>query len=176
MASPQFIFEDDDESAFEFVLKKGDDKKRYLTREEIEYVLGEIEQTIGIPYMTARSIVESIKNPMRAELKKLMVYPKVVPTLRKQIGENYQRSKIQSGDNVGVTAAQSFGQFYTQSTLNTFHTAGLAVKAVVTGVGRFEEILNASLKPKGVSLSLIHIRLYQVHTFCCAFTVLVRRV
>ena len=150
-ATPRFIFEDEEEPDFEFIIKKGDNKKRHLSHDEIEYVLGEITQFASIPYMTARSIVESIKNPMRDELKKLEIYPKAIPDLRKQIGENYQRSKIQSGDNIGVTAAQSFGQFYTQSTLNTFHTAGLAVKAVVTGVVRFEEILNASLKPKGVS-------------------------
>lgn len=152
MTTPRFIIEDeDDNDDFEFVLDKRDMSKRYMSAEEIEYVLGEITQSSCIPYMTARSVTESVKKPMRDELKKLQIYPKAIPELRKEIGENYQRCRIQSGDNIGVTAAQSFGQFYTQSTLNTFHTAGLAVKAVVTGVVRFEEILNASLKPKGVS-------------------------
>lgn len=146
----EFIIEDE-EDAFVFELKEGDTAKRNLTNDEIEYVLGEITPSTCIPYMTARSVIENIKNPMREELKKIKVYPKIIPALRKEVGDNYQRSKIQSGDNVGITAAQSFGQFYTQSTLNTFHTAGLAVKAVVTGVVRFEEILNATLKPKGVS-------------------------
>lgn len=151
MAEPQFVIDDDENDEFVFELKKGDVKKRYMTDDEIEYVLGEIRQSSCIPYMTARSIIETVKNPMRDELRKLQIFPKMIPELRKEVGENYQRSLIQSGDNIGVTAAQSFGQFYTQSTLNTFHTAGLAVKAVVTGVVRFEEILNASLKPKGVS-------------------------
>ena len=151
MSTPHFIIDDEENENFTFVLAPGDTKKRKLSPDEIEYVLGEITPAVSIPYMTGKSVIEHIKTPMRTELGKLQIYPKAIPALRKQIGENYQRSKIQSGDNVGVTAAQSFGQFYTQSTLNTFHTAGLAVKAVVTGVVRFEEILNASLKPKGVS-------------------------
>ena len=150
MSEPEFIIEDDEET-FVFQLKDDDRAKRHLSADEIEYILGEIKPSTCIPYMTARSVIENIKNPMRDELRKLQVYPEIIPDMRKEVGDNYQRSKIQSGDNVGITAAQSFGQFYTQSTLNTFHTAGLAVKAVVTGVGRFEEILNATLKPKGVS-------------------------
>lgn len=145
----QFIIEDD-EPEYKFVFDPKDSAKRKLTPQEIDYVLSDITPTPGIPYETAKGISDSIKAPLRAELVSLEIYPKVIPKLKKQIEENYQNSKIQAGESIGITAAQSFGQFYTQSTLNTFHTAGLTVKAVVSGVVRFEEMLNATTKPKGV--------------------------
>ena len=144
-----FIIEEDIEE-YEFVLDPLDNQKRLLTTQEIEYILSCISPIIGIPYDTAKSISESIKKPLRDELQTLKVYPKIIPKLRAEIEDNYERSKIQPGESIGITAAQSFGQFYTQSTLNTFHTAGLSIKAVVSGVVRFEEILNATTKPKGV--------------------------
>lgn len=145
----------DDEPAYEFVWDPTDVEKRKLTNDEIEYVLRDITIPYKIPFKTAFSIVENIKKPMREELKGLTVYPKIIPSLRAEITSNYEKSKMQPGENVGITAAQSFGQYYTQSTLNTFHTAGLAVKAVVSGVVRFEEILNATTRPKGVSCTVM---------------------
>jgi len=38
----------------------------------------------------------------------------------------------------------------TQSTLNSFHSAGLTIKTVVTGVPRFSELMATSKDPKGV--------------------------
>ena len=150
MSEPEvvFIIEDEDEE-YEFVWDPMDNQKRSLSCQEIEYILGCITPIIGIPHDTAKSIAESIKKPLRDELQTLKVYSKIIPKLRDEIGDNYERSKIQPGESIGITAAQSFGQFYTQSTLNTFHTAGLSIKAVVSGVVRFEEILNATTKPKG---------------------------
>lgn len=38
----------------------------------------------------------------------------------------------------------------TQSTLNSFHSAGLTIKTVVTGVPRFSELMAATKDPKGI--------------------------
>jgi DNA-directed RNA polymerase beta' subunit len=156
MSTPEvsFIIEDAEEEEYDFVFDPKDTHKRHLTSQEVEYILKDIKPVIGIPYDTSKSISDSIKLPLRDELQSLEVYPKIIPNLRKEIGDNYERCKIQPGESIGITAAQSFGQFYTQSTLNTFHTAGLAVKAVVSGVVRFEEILNATTKPKGVCCTI----------------------
>lgn len=147
---PAFEVEED----FEFTLIPSDTGKRRLRSEEIEYVLSVITPQRSIPLATAVSIMKNIKQPLREELERLEIYPVLIPELRREIEYNYESSKINSGDSIGITAAQSFGQFYTQSTLNTFHTAGLTVKTVVTGVGRFEEILNATTKPKSVSCTI----------------------
>lgn len=45
------------------------------------------------------------------------------------------------GECIGIIGAQSIGEKQTQTTLNTFHTAG---KLQQTGVSRLEEILNMS--------------------------------
>ena len=44
--------------------------------------------------------------------------------------------------------AQSIGENSTQQTLNTFHSAGIAIKTVITGVPKLCELLNATHNPK----------------------------
>ena len=44
--------------------------------------------------------------------------------------------------------AQSIGENSTQQTLNTFHSAGIAIKTVLTGVPKLCELLNATHNPK----------------------------
>ena len=52
------------------------------------------------------------------------------------------------GESVGCKAAQSVGEPATQLTLNTFHTAGCAIKNVTLGIPRLQECLDASKTPK----------------------------
>lgn len=129
--------------------------KRHLTEDEIESLLDFIEPGGGIPFEIAMSIVENNKEKFRKELRSVLVYPKIIPKLKKQMMSMYDQTKIQAGENVGIITAQSFGQFQTQSTLNSFHKAGLSEKTVVSGVSRFSEILDATRSPKGASC-IIH--------------------
>lgn len=67
----------------------------------------------------------------------------------KEICEKYQKSLCQSGEMVGVIAAQSIGEPCTQLTLNTFHSTGVSSKSAVTrGVPRIEEVINVAKKTK----------------------------
>jgi DNA-directed RNA polymerase beta' subunit len=125
--------------------------KRILSREEIESILDFIKPQGGIPLETARSIVKINKEKFRKQLVGQFVYPKIIPKLKKQLEDMYERTKVQCGENVGILTAQSFGQFQTQNTLNSFHKAGMAEKTVVAGVPRFAEILGATRSPKGSS-------------------------
>ena len=143
-----------DDTEYKYVANPLDTAKRQLSANEVEYILNVITPQMGIPQASALSIVRNIKKPLRDELEKMYVYPQIIPQLRREIKDNFERTKIMSGESIGIMAAQSFGQFYTQSTLNTFHTAGLTVKTVVTGVVRFEEILNATTKPKNISCTM----------------------
>jgi DNA-directed RNA polymerase III subunit RPC1 len=54
------------------------------------------------------------------------------------------RARIQAGEAVGATTAQSIGEPCTQMTLKTFHFAGVASMNVTLGVPRIKEIINAS--------------------------------
>lgn len=129
--------------------------KRLLTEDEIESLLDFIEPQQGIPFEIAMSIMEINKEKFRKGLKTALVYPKIIHKLKAQMMSMYESTKIQAGENVGIITAQSFGQFQTQSTLNSFHKAGLSEKTVVSGVSRFSEILDATRNPKGASC-IIH--------------------
>jgi DNA-directed RNA polymerase subunit beta' len=60
-------------------------------------------------------------------------------------------NEVQVGEAVGVIAAQSIGEPGTQLTLRTFHTGGIAVVDITTGLPRVEEIFEGRT-PKGQAL------------------------
>ena len=128
--------------------------KRKLTSAEIEDILSFIKPNPKVPRATAMSIVELNKKSLRKQLEKELVYPSIIPHLQEEIRCNYIRTMIEPAESVGVLAAQSIGEKNTQSTLNSFHHAGITEKTVVTGVPRFEELINATKSPKGVSCSI----------------------
>jgi len=70
----------------------------------------------------------------------------------------YKVGIVNSGEMVGLIAAQSIGEPTTQMTLNTFHYAGVGDKSNVTrGVPRMEEILALTDNLKNPSLT-IHLK------------------
>jgi hypothetical protein len=131
-----------------------EDVERSLTEEEIEDILLIIKPNRGLPRATADSIVEINRSKVRAQLVSIKVFPAVIPKLKKEIERHYLHTTIQPGESVGVITAQSIGERQTQNTLNTFHSCGLAIKTVVTGVPRFSELLNATRDPKAVNCSI----------------------
>lgn len=128
--------------------------KRRLTEKEIEDILSFIKPNPKIPERTANSIVEINKKSLKSQLVEQYIYPQLIPELKSQIMKYYYTSIIQPAESVGVLAAQGIGEKNTQSTLNSFHHAGITEKTVVTGVPRFEELINATKSPKGVSCSI----------------------
>lgn len=70
----------------------------------------------------------------------------------------YHTSRITPGEAVGIIGAQSIGERQTQTTLNTFHTAG---KLQQSSVGRLDEILNMTKKLKNKTCSLFFIEKYK---------------
>jgi len=131
--------------------------KRKLTAEEIERCLeGLGDQLVCCSPLLKETIVRQHMESLQAQLETVEIYPSLLPTLRKTIHSEFQQSMIVPGENVGVLCAQSIGEKQTQSTLNSFHAAGIAVQMVLTGVPRFMEILNATKDPK-VSTSRFHL-------------------
>jgi len=59
--------------------------------------------------------------------------------------------KINIGEAVGITAAQSIGEPGTQLTMRTFHTGGVAGADITQGLPRVEELFEAR-KPKGLAI------------------------
>jgi DNA-directed RNA polymerase subunit A" len=68
----------------------------------------------------------------KAEIKKIL----------EAVHEEYEMSKVEPGESVGLVGAQSVGEPGTQMTLNTFHFAGVAEFNVTVGLPRIIEILD----------------------------------
>lgn len=130
---------------------------RKLTDEEIGYILDGLGSSFHVFSESLKdSIVLHHKKKLQQQLQEVNIYPEMIDHLREEIHENFNRSLAQPGENVGVLCAQSIGEKQTQSTLNSFHAAGIAVQMVLTGVPRFLEILNATKEPK-VTTSRIYL-------------------
>ncbi len=98
-------------------------------------------------------IIEDLKgeaakrNITKAQLQKVLDY----------LVEQYEASKIDPGEAIGIITAESFGEPGTQMTLNVFHFAGVAEVSVTQGLPRLIEILDARKAIKTPSME-IHIK------------------
>jgi len=132
--------------------------------------LGKLYNTLSLSRKISHSetLFNKIINPSIALIIRNIFTLKLVDYLKinlfqlkwifKQIENKYNKSLTTPGECVGVIGAQSIGEPTTQMTLNTFHYAGIAEKDVTTGVPRFNELINATKRPKTKCsyLSLIH--------------------
>lgn len=126
-------------------------EKRVLTDAEINGIISFIKPRAGIPPETAASIAKKERESFYAQLKGLEVVLSTIPELTELIQAAYEKSAIQAGESVGILMAQNIGEKQTQTTLNTFHKAGVVEKAVTSGVKRFEELLSVSKNPRNPS-------------------------
>ena len=124
--------------------------KRQLTSSEIKDIISIVELPFNIPSKTKKCVIKKLQVDLFDQLKNAEIYPDMIPSLKNEVKRQFERTLAQAGESVGVVAAQSIGERQTQSTLDTFHSAGLTVETVVTGVPRFTELLNATHDPKSV--------------------------
>jgi DNA-directed RNA polymerase beta' subunit len=124
---------------------------RILTSDEIEEILDFIKPQLGIPLVSAMSVVELNKARFRKQLQGKLIYPDIIQELKQSMERMYYKSLIQPGEAVGVICAQSIGEKNTQTALNTFHKAGQSEKTMTEGVPRFQELLNATKNPRIVN-------------------------
>lgn len=137
-------------------------KKRHLTEEEIGNIRTYLWQEClctKLPDKFRKKTFDKIMDPLEHSLKQAEIVddPRVVERLQKDVCRMVQRSMIQAGEAVGILCAQSIGERQTQLTLNSFHSAGLAIQTVVSGVPRFLELLNATREPK-ISSNIFYLR------------------
>jgi len=83
-----------------------------------------------------------IKNVLNKYKLSKTQYNKVLNYIENQ----YEKSIVQAGEVVGITAAQAFGEPTTQMTLNTFHSAGMGGANITLGVPRLQEIISFKKK------------------------------
>lgn len=122
-----------------------------LTEKQLEEICNAIPVNRALPPLVAQSVIQKVRTKLCADMKTVKIYPEIFPKFKDEIVKYYHKTMAQAGEAVGIITAQSIGERQTQTTLNTFHSAGLTIKSVVVGVPRFSELLNATKDPKMVN-------------------------
>lgn len=113
-----------------------------LSTKEIEERLDEIDLPLGI------------KDAMRAELEGVELTDDQMEEIVAQVRADYDHSKVEPCEAVGVVAAQSIGEPGTQMTMRTFHYAGVAEINVTLGLPRLIEIVDARKIPSTPTMTI----------------------
>jgi hypothetical protein len=124
-----------------------------LTESEITDVLNSFPKIVAINEIIAYKIREQIQKKLGKQLKdeslKLVNDPKKRPAaiqrLKDLIEQQHYNSLVQTGEPVGIRAAESIGQPVTQMALNSFHSAGSSAN-VSGGIQAVKELYNMSQK------------------------------
>jgi len=90
---------------------------------------------------------QSIKRALEGELKGIEVSEEEFGEVAGLVVADYERSRVEPCEAVGVVAAQSIGEPGTQMTMRTFHYAGVAEINVTLGLPRLIEIVDARKIP-----------------------------
>lgn len=101
---------------------------------------------LDLPYRTREDLKASLAGKeITAEQFKRIV---------EMVSNEYQKSRIEPCEAVGVVAAQSIGEPGTQMTMRTFHYAGVAEINVTLGLPRLIEIMDARREPSTPTMAV----------------------
>ncbi|MCX6668515.1 MAG: DNA-directed RNA polymerase subunit A'' [Methanothrix sp.] len=97
---------------------------------------------------------QSIKEALQAGLQGAGVSEKQLEEIIAQVAADYEHSRVEPCEAVGVVAAQSIGEPGTQMTMRTFHYAGVAEINVTLGLPRLIEIVDARKIPSTPTMTI----------------------
>ncbi len=97
---------------------------------------------------------ESIKEALQAGLEGAEVSEEQLEEIVAQVAADYEHSRVEPCEAVGVVAAQSIGEPGTQMTMRTFHYAGVAEINVTLGLPRLIEIVDARKIPSTPTMTI----------------------
>ena len=122
-------------------------KKKIEQKQNEEYfVKGKILEPFDLPESTVTKIKEYAAENKLSEKKK--------EELMEKMTLHYKELVAESGEAVGMVAAQSLGEPGTQLTLRTKHYAGSAEVSVGSGIQRVEEIVDGRSKAKYPTMTI----------------------
>jgi len=125
--------------------KRSTSPVRTLAPDEIDLLLSFIQA--GIPGVQT-PVTEMTTGNIRQTLKELLTTTSVaeeqIPAFCREVKDEFECSKVEAGEMVGLIATHAVGEPAMQMTLNTFHLAGVSAVDITLGVPRLEEILRAS--------------------------------
>jgi DNA-directed RNA polymerase subunit A" len=96
----------------------------------------------------------SIKEAIQNGLKGVPVRSEQLAEIISLVASDYEHSKVEPCEAVGVVAAQSIGEPGTQMTMRTFHYAGVAEINVTLGLPRLIEIVDARKIPSTPTMTI----------------------
>lgn len=126
--------------------------KRSLTENEIENILSFIKERKSIPVECAESIVKITRKRLKSYLEKQLVYPEIIPELKKQIEKEYNSSQITPGESVGILAAQAIGEKNTQSSVSYHEEIMIRKNNIITRT-KIGEFIDFEMKKGNVAIS-----------------------
>ena len=97
---------------------------------------------------------QSIKESIQNELKGAEISSEEIDEIVSQVKADYEHSRVEPCEAVGVVAAQCIGEPGTQMTMRTFHYAGVAEINVTLGLPRLIEIVDARKIPSTPTMTI----------------------
>jgi len=95
-------------------------------------------------------LISDLKNEMKERKINNVQLKKILGRIKRE----YEASKIDAGEAIGVVTAESFGEPGTQMTLNVKHFAGVAEMNITMGLPRLIEIFDARKIPSTPSMEI----------------------
>jgi DNA-directed RNA polymerase beta' subunit len=131
----------------------------FLDIEEIDEIIEscKLQSTSALNFAFNR-INNKLYDNLSSKLKQIRLLPSKIPAFKDYVIKKIHAARATPGDAVGIICAQSIGEKQTQSTLDTFHTAG---KLVINSGNRLEEILNMNKKLKVKTCSVYFRQKYE---------------
>jgi DNA-directed RNA polymerase subunit A" len=96
----------------------------------------------------------SINEALLSGLVGVKVSKEQLEEIMRQVADDYDHSRVEPCEAVGVVAAQSIGEPGTQMTMRTFHYAGVAEINVTLGLPRLIEIVDARKIPSTPTMTI----------------------
>ena len=102
----------------------------------------------------AAALPQKTKDQMRKHLGNKTITDAQFKEILDRVNKEYQSTRIEPCEAVGVIAAQSIGEPGTQMTMRTFHYAGVAEINVTLGLPRLIEIMDARKEPSTPTMTV----------------------
>ncbi|MDD1677656.1 MAG: DNA-directed RNA polymerase subunit A'' [Methanomicrobiales archaeon] len=99
-------------------------------------------------------VPEKTKEQLRASIEGKAITGDQFSTITAAVITEYERTRIEACEAVGIVAAQSIGEPGTQMTMRTFHYAGVAEINVTLGLPRLIEIMDARKEPSTPTMTI----------------------
>jgi DNA-directed RNA polymerase subunit A" len=99
-------------------------------------------------------VPEKTKEQLRASMEGKAISEDQFTCIVEAVISEYERTRIEACEAVGIVAAQSIGEPGTQMTMRTFHYAGVAEINVTLGLPRLIEIMDARKEPSTPTMTI----------------------